>query len=274
MSTDSDMWPVLATQLQPSFAKRIVGYAGRTARRIGPFMAVAIVSILLLILVSLSPLVLNQIGKFHDIDWIRLSAIGQTYGAASALLTGLALLGVVGSIFFQIRAIQSSTEQSSREHHAHLVEMAMNDPVYRLAWGYDTAFMTDDLDTFRQNAYLNLIISYWERDFVLGEIPDRRLRLMSTSLFGGAAGRMYWATIRNYRLAAAKDRKGRRFIQIVDEEYRNSIRSGPPIVPAKPAPNPPRKTAQDHGERRAQVITAAIGAAVLAATIRRLLRQR
>lgn len=64
-----------------------------------------------------------------------LGDIGQTYGAASALLTGLALIGVVGSMVFQVRAIRVSQEQVTREQHAHLVEMALMDPVYQRAWG-------------------------------------------------------------------------------------------------------------------------------------------
>src|SRR5947208_2108644 len=66
------------------------------------------VVVIVLVLVIFSPLALRQFGSVRGVSWARLSNIGQTYGAASALLTGLALVGVVGSLVFQVRAIQVS----------------------------------------------------------------------------------------------------------------------------------------------------------------------
>src|SRR5450755_2004474 len=95
------------------------------ARRMALPSAIIIVGAGIAALVAVSPLALRMIGSLPGMDWARLSNIGQTYGAASALLTGLALIGVAASIVFQVRAIQAGRVQSSREHHAHLVEMAL-----------------------------------------------------------------------------------------------------------------------------------------------------
>ncbi len=273
MSTKSGTQPVFGMQ-QPSFTKSITAYVGRTAQRSGLFVAVAITGILLLALVALSPLALNQIGKLRGINWLQLSAIGQTYGATSALLTGLALLGVVGSILFQIRAIQASMDQSSREHHAHLVEIAMNDPVYIRAWGYDAALMTNDPDALRQNMYLNPIVSHWERDFTLGEDPEHTLRVGLAGLFGGEAGRKWWAEVRDVRLIAAKGRKGKRFIRVVDEEYKKAVGSGPPRVSARGSQNPANQRDWQRRTIQAQLITAAIGGAILGGTIGRIIPKK
>src|ERR1035438_6795067 len=62
-----------------------------TARRMALPSAMIIVGAGIVALVAVSPLALRMIGSLPGMDWARLSNIGQTYGAASALLTGLAL---------------------------------------------------------------------------------------------------------------------------------------------------------------------------------------
>src|SRR6202035_5609260 len=91
--------------------------------------ALIFATVAVLALVAISPLALRQLSSIRGLNWTQLSNIGQTYGAASALLTGLALLGVAGSMIFQIRAIDVSRAESMRGQHAHLIEMALADSV-------------------------------------------------------------------------------------------------------------------------------------------------
>ena len=51
-----------------------------------------------MILVLLSPLAIYDLVAVHHTNWERLSYVGQTYGAVSALLDALALVGVVVSV--------------------------------------------------------------------------------------------------------------------------------------------------------------------------------
>ena len=191
----------------------------------------------LIVLVAVSPLALKQIAPLGGKEWARLSNIGQTYGAASALLTGLALIGVVGSIVLQVRAAQISREQSSREHHVHLVEMALEDPVYQRCWGGGLrAHATRD--SYRQQVYLNLIVSNWEKDYVLGGFPEHALRGSAGYLFRGEAARTFWADARDVRLELSDNRRTRRFCRILEEEYQRATTSGPPDVLADAAPSP------------------------------------
>jgi hypothetical protein len=67
-----------------------------------------------LVLVVISPIALQRIASIHGIKWMRLSNVGQTYGAVSALLTALALGGVVISLLYQARAFKTAREQASR----------------------------------------------------------------------------------------------------------------------------------------------------------------
>lgn len=184
-----------------------------------------------LVFVAASPLALKSLSTHRGLNWIQLSYVGQTYGAASALLTGLALIGVAGSIILQARAVNASREQSSREHHAHLIEMSFKDPVYQQAWARDPSLFTSD--AFRQRGYLNLIVSYWQRDYRFNGIAEHSLRGSLAALLRGEAARLWWADTGDIRRASADNRRDKRCCRIVDEEFRKAVSSGPPIAPAQ-----------------------------------------
>jgi hypothetical protein len=209
-----------------------------SARRAVAVSTITGASVLLIALIALSPLALKEVRFLPGLDWSRLSNIGQTYGAASALLTGLALIGVTGSLLFQARAVQASREQSSREHGAHLVEMSLNDPVYQRCWGDDPESHVAP-DDWRQRVYLNLIMSYWDRDYLLGALDDGELRHALDHFFRGEAARRWWADIRNHQAEIARVRRARRFVRIVNEEYEAAVTSGPPEVREDAQPGTP-----------------------------------
>lgn len=194
--------------------------------------ALIAVAAIILALVAFSPLALNKLSSIHGVDWPQLSNIGQTYGAASAVLTGLALIGVAGSIVFQVRAIKVSQGQAIREQHTHLVEMALTDPLYQRAWGglHDSYGSTD---RYRQHGYINLIVSFWQNDYALGGMPDHKLRTLASDLFRGEAGRDFWDDTRDLRLRSTASHRDKRFCQIIEEEYQQSISAGPPIIKAE-----------------------------------------
>jgi hypothetical protein len=63
-------------------------------------VSITVSIIAFLILVILSPLVLRLLASSFNLNWSNLSNIGQTYGAVSALITALALGGVVISLLY------------------------------------------------------------------------------------------------------------------------------------------------------------------------------
>jgi hypothetical protein len=200
----------------------------------------ALITILLLIvivlistLVALSPLALNWLDGRAG-DWERLSFIGQTYGAASAILSVLALIGVSVSLLLQAREAKATREQALRMLHADLMKMAMEDPLYRRAWG--PFFESDDNDGPREHMYVNLIVSQWAMEYELRTITDDHLRSIAHVLFSGPAGRRYWHNVRDLRITSSSTRRERRFHEILDEEYG---RAGASPVPL---PAPPRST--------------------------------
>jgi hypothetical protein len=216
---------------RPSVSEYQKSTAILMARRAARIAVLLLAVVAVLALVVASPLALKSLGSLHGLNWFHLSYIGQTYGGASALLTGLALIGVAGSIVLQARAINASREQSSREHHAHLVEMTFEDPVYQRAWGSDPTLFAPD--AYRQQVYLNLIVSHWQRDYRFNGIAEHALRGSLARLFRGEAARLWWARTGGIRMAGAANRRDKLFCRIVDEEYRKAVSSGPPIVPAQ-----------------------------------------
>lgn len=71
----------------------------------------------------------------HDEEWERLSLIGQTYGAISALIAVLALLGVVAALVYQARELRRAADENRRQAMGDLLRMAMADPDLDECWG-------------------------------------------------------------------------------------------------------------------------------------------
>jgi hypothetical protein len=205
-----------------------LGRTGSTLRSLRPkFLVPALVFVLVLVslgLVALSPLVLDVFGVSEE--WSRRSEIGQTYGAAAALIAVLALVGIAVSLVLQWREAKIAREYASRAAHTELVRMAMEDPLYRECWGpYGES---RDEAAFRQYMYTNLVVSYWESRFELGMFSETHLRYGSSRMFSGAPGRRFWEGAREARASVADTRRLRRFHEILDEEYQKAELQEPP----------------------------------------------
>ncbi|MGI8333669.1 DUF6082 family protein [Actinomadura scrupuli] len=180
------------------------------------------------ILVAVSPLALDLFDGSSG-SWTRRGDIGQTYGAAAALLSVFALAGVAASLVLQARESKANREQSSRLIHTDLLKMAMDDPAYLECWGpYSSA--TDPVGQ-RQAMYVNLILSYWESRYELGQLTELHLREAAAHMFQAPPGRQFWTDTRTLRTDTSESRKARRFHQILDEEYLKAIAPGPSPAP-------------------------------------------
>jgi len=111
-----------------------------------------------------------------------------------------------------------------------LIEMALANPAYMRAWGYDP-MVYGNPDKLRQLLYINLILSFWEDRYKLGDIDENSMRGNLAILFRGEAGREFWKIGRYARLPAPGSRG---FNSIVEEEYQKAITAGPPTVRAEP----------------------------------------
>jgi hypothetical protein len=81
--------------------------------------------------------------------------------------------------------------------------------------------------------HVNLILSYWESRYELGQLAEAHLREAAAHMFRASPGRDFWADARGLRTDTSESRRARRFHQILDEEYLRAITSGP-SPPATP----------------------------------------
>jgi hypothetical protein len=212
-----------------SLAGRLLGGFGlRIARALWFAGIILLLSMLGLGLVLLSPLLLRELDKLATVDWSRLGAIGQAYGATSAILAMVALGGVAVSLFVQTRQVRAGQVQAVREAHQQLMFMQLeNMPVYRPCWG---PVDVPTIEANKQLTYMNLIINYLVMGYEMGIIPGREIRSAMADMFKGEIGRDYWKRARSAWVNAFERRKhGRRFLRIVDEEFQKAIAVGPPV---------------------------------------------
>jgi hypothetical protein len=188
--------------------------------------------------------------------WERLSFIGQTYGAASALVAAVALVGIVATLIFQARETKIAREEARRLAVAELLKMAMDDPDLDEAWGPVPA--GEDRKARRQLMYINMIISEWQMSFETKALPEMRLRAISREMFSAHPGRAYWREARQVRMSTSETKRARLFHRILDEEYNRAS--------APPAPRRSRSR-----RTRAMQAGGAAGAVALASLLARAL---
>ncbi|MDG5807772.1 DUF6082 family protein [Streptomyces ossamyceticus] len=208
----------------------------QTARAAGKVLAVLAASTAVLGVVFLSPFALKAFGNGKGEEWSRLSAIGQTYGATSAIVSAFALGGVAVSLFLQARQARADQIQGIRGFHTELIRMQLDDlPLYLPCWG--PLDLPDD-DARRQHIYTNLMVQYAWMGYEIGTIPEPLLRNMLGGMFQGHVGRRFWPMARDAWIAGAGGtRRGRRFLTVIDDEYAKAVAARPPVVHGAPEPD-------------------------------------
>lgn len=236
------------------------------ARRSAASTTLAFAVLAMLAAVLFSPVVLLWIGRRPGYDWPLLGNVGQTYGAASAILAGLALIGVVSSLRLQAREAKAAREQALRALHTDLLKMAIDDPALLECWGpiEDAA----DVEWFRKHVYANLIVSHWQLMWEVDVLAAPHLEVLADQFFKGQVGRRFWAEARGPRMKAETSRRARRFTLTVDRRYLAAVAAGP-------AENGPREAARTTGSasmsekaaRDGRVTALAVGVVLGAVTV-------
>lgn len=189
--------------------------------------SIVIASIVFLALVVLSPLALRAVASPFGLNWSNLSNVGQTYGAVSALITALALGGVVISLLYQARDVNATRSQAIRTFQFELLRMELEDA--DLMWASEAPWGTvasADYRRLRQHIFVHMWLSFWESQFLLNEMSSRSVRSAAKELFNGESAREYWESAGDGRLASNESRR-LQFLHIIDEEYREAIKFPP-----------------------------------------------
>ncbi|MEO3799706.1 DUF6082 family protein [Nonomuraea sp. B1E8] len=180
-----------------------------------------------------------------------MSDIGETYGAASAVLSALALIAIGASLFLQAREMKFSREEAERAHHFQLLQLQIENPVlsgamHRADSGLDP----------RLHLYLNLVLSYWEMLFRVGQMHEPVLQEYARHDFlGTEVGRRFWEGTRGRRLALAKDRRSKQFVTVIDRAWRQTVETQ--------GTQPPRQSVQ----KAQRSLLAALSAAAVTALV-------
>jgi hypothetical protein len=233
-----------------------------------------VMAILLLVIVSMglvvvSPLALRALDS-GQIDWTRLSNIGQTYGAVSAIVAAVALLGVMISLVIQNRDAKAARQSARRAHHVELMRMAMDDPRYMECWG---PYLTDGFAAEGQYTYVNLIVANWYSEYQVGELPDSLLRASASSVFASGPGRLYWQTTGALWRDKYPGRRAKRFYQVLEETYQDAIKQPPSMPPATVPQKSGSRSSGSGVDRRWMTIAATAAGAVAALAVTRVIRR-
>ena len=227
-------------------------------------------------LVILSPLALVGIGHFGN-NWVRLSDIGQTYGAVSAIVSALALGGILASLLYQARDSHNSYEQMTRTFQFELIKLELEDPSLMAAmgapWGNE---IPSDRKSLREFLYVQMWVSYLSGNYATGELSASTVRqFASLELFRGKAGRIYWAAVGHRQIANSKGRYNE-FFRLLDDEYKSVISRGVPIAAlidddsAPPSPSLISKIYTNHSGK----VGGAVVAVIIGVLAKRLLRRK
>lgn len=239
-------------------------------RRLAMGATLSIGAALLLVGFAASPLLLLAIDRWVILDWPRLSEIGQAYDAASALLAGVAVVGVAISLLMQLRQIRISQVQAARMMHMELMRMLTSDPLLRLT---SSSAVDVSEQEWRKNIYTNLFFKYLEMGYEIGHISEVSLRQHFAGQFRLTHAREFWRRVGDtYRVDAAT-KATRRTYKIVEEEHRRALgRPGIDLAPTKQVP-PGEIAAPDNGRAcgrrtaaRCVIAGVGVGAGLVAGT--------
>jgi Family of unknown function (DUF6082) len=201
----------------------------RKDRRVANVAAAFFGVMAILVLVILSPLVLREISIFPNLNWAELSNVGQTYGAVSALLSALALVGVAVSVLFQRREIRFSRVEASRTRHHELMMLGMENPSYFNIFGAPQDVSTDVQRSF---VYINMHLQFWQMLWEFSDMSEAELRFHAQGMFSSSLGREYWRRYGGERLRNDNTKEEREFDKTLDFLYKQAVASGPPHDPA------------------------------------------
>ncbi|KUL28897.1 DUF6082 family protein [Actinoplanes awajinensis] len=211
-------------------------------------MPAAVVLIVAATMIStfLAPFVLARLYP-GDTDFSRVSDIGQAYGAASAVISTLALGGVLVGLVVQYRQYTGDRQRRVEEATAELVRLAMEEPFYQQCWGARVA--PEGMDE-RPFLYCNRLMTAWKQAWAIDVLSEAQAREYLASFFDSEVPRAFWRMHGDWQMRVKLTNRRAHFLMIVNEEYRRAEKAGPPSRPYEP---PPSGTGVAHQEQISRI---------------------
>jgi len=220
----------------------VQGSAWHSARRSVIWFALATVGIALVGIVSIvvSGWLLDGVeeasGGFQAAA--RRSVLGDYFGAVSAVFSGIAVLLLVVTLFFQQRELRLQREElslqrqeliASREElrrsaaadlrglHVQLTQMQMNDPALAEVWN---DWPGQDPATVRQFLFANLTYNQLLLLHEWGEMPEGEILAHARRLLRSPVFQQYWILSREAKQSLSPDSPEGRFFRYFDQALR------------------------------------------------------
>jgi hypothetical protein len=178
---------------------------------------VLLVGALILAAAAVSPWLLASV-DFGISDWARVGNIGQAYGAASSILSALALAGVSVSVALQARQNHAARVQADKQMRVMLTKLAMADPDLSAVW-WDGVRSDSDVDRKRM-LFADLMLLQWQMAWEVGELPEASLQEHAAEKFRNVeAVRRFWSQVRLHRTNMRHSSSDDRFSKIIDQSF-------------------------------------------------------
>jgi hypothetical protein len=185
----------------------------------------------ILALVILSPFALRAIANRED-DWQTLSAVGQAYGAVSAVLSALALCGIALSLLLQWRQVRIAQIITARERQFELIQLGLTNPelIYARIDG-----ISDDVLPHAQ--YANLWVAHWKLLWDLKLVREPEVAHLAAELFTDDTARLWWEKVGPHWNISGS-RRSNRFVKIMMESHQRVTEARASAGAPPPGPTP------------------------------------
>ncbi|MDQ7906810.1 DUF6082 family protein [Phytohabitans sp. ZYX-F-186] len=160
--------------------------------------------------------------------------LGLDSGDQDWMAAGIVTLFVAAtSTLIQRKQMSHERLWLQREYTTNIVQMAMDDPVYAQCWG--PRVTPPDMDE-RLFYYVNMMLTVWSYAWEQRQIGDQQVRAYIRASFESEVSREYWRIFGAWR-SHSRRRRERAFYQMIADEYRRAVESGPPSRSYEPPMN-------------------------------------
>jgi hypothetical protein len=158
-------------------------------------------------------------------DWSKWSDVGQTFGALSSIISGLALVAVVVTARAQFRELANNyselrrtAQANHRMLHLEILKMSIENPDLARVW---PPFLTNlPADLNRQYLYANIIYQFHWTSMHIEDYTDEEALATLRYLFASPLMRDYWRAAEHARTSVSQGSDEYIFAQKVDQVCR------------------------------------------------------
>lgn len=193
------------------------GTSGAVRRLLSHSTAFLIVLVTIIIVVS--PLFLLAILSSFRLDWPLISAVGQSYSAASAILSGLALVAATLAVRLQVRQSYVAQEQGLRATQFEMLKLALGDDDLLAASSLIVPESATSAER-RQHVYLTLGLRHYQMLALFQSMnADQARDMLLTEFFLARQTLSYWDRVRSVWETGALTKPERTFLRGVEMAY-------------------------------------------------------